>query len=66
MVAHIRLIDAADLGYRIILSQTGEVMDGMHGVAKALVRGHADIEAVQFERDPEPGHVGRGPDELPY
>jgi hypothetical protein len=66
MVAHIRLIEAADLAHPIILSQTGDVMDGMHRVAKALLRGHADIEAVQFERDPEPDHVGRGPDELPY
>jgi hypothetical protein len=24
------------------------------------------IEAVQFDEDPEPDYVGRGPEELPY
>jgi hypothetical protein len=35
-------------------------------VAKAALQGRDWIEAVQFERDPEPDHVGRGPDDLPY
>jgi hypothetical protein len=66
LVEHIRLIHDADLAYPIILSATGEVMDGMHRAAKALLLGHHDIEAVQFDADPPPDHVGRGPDELPY
>jgi hypothetical protein len=66
MVAHIRLIDAADLSYPIILAANGDVMDGMHRTAKALLEGRATIEAVQFAQDPEPDHVGRGPDDLPY
>lgn len=35
-------------------------MDGMHRVAKALLLGRDDIEAVQFAEDPEPDHVGPG------
>ncbi|MGQ0764220.1 MAG: hypothetical protein ACT4OZ_00970 [Gemmatimonadota bacterium] len=66
MVQHISLMDQADLSYPIILSASGAVMDGMHRVAKALRAGHRDITAVQFERDPEPDHVGRGPQDLPY
>lgn len=66
MVDHMRLVDEADLSFPIILSATGAVMDGMHRVAKALRLGRADIEAVQFDEDPEPDHVGLGPDELPY
>jgi hypothetical protein len=66
MVEHIKLIDAADLSFPIILSARGSVMDGMHRVAKAAREGRQEIEAVQFDQDPEPDFVGRGPDELPY
>jgi len=61
-----KLIDDADLSFPIILSSTGAVMDGMHRVAKATRQGRKEIEAVQFAEDPEPDHVGLGPDELPY
>ena len=66
MVEHLKLIDAADLSFPIILSSSGAVMDGMHRVAKAAGQGRIEIEAVQFEEDPEPDHVGRGPGDLPY
>jgi hypothetical protein len=66
LVEHLRLIDEADLSYPIILSADGSVMDGRHRVAKAARKGHAEIMAVQFDVDPEPDHVGRGPDDLPY
>ncbi len=66
MLAHIRLMDEADLSYPIILSANGAVMDGMHRVAKAVRLGYADIDAVQFEADPDPDHVGLGPADLPY
>jgi hypothetical protein len=66
MLEHIRLIDEADLSFPIILSSSGAVMDGRHRVAKALLQGGVDIEAVQFEEDPEPDHAGLGPDDLPY
>jgi hypothetical protein len=41
-------------------------MDGMHRVAKAVMEGREAIEAVQFDEDPAPDHVGLGPKELPY
>ena len=66
LIEHVRLIDAADLSYPIILSAGGRVMDGMHRVAKAELQGKLSIEAVQFAEDPVPDHVGRGPEELPY
>jgi hypothetical protein len=40
-------------------------MDGMHRVAKALLDGREEIEAVQLERDPEPDYVGCRPEDLP-
>ena len=64
--AHVRLVQEAELRYPIILAADGAVMDGMHRVTKALVEGRTTIDAVQFESDPEPDHVGRRPDELPY
>ena len=66
MVEHLKLIDEADLSYPIILSADGAVMDGRHRVAKAAREGRSEIEAVQFDEDPEPDHVGRGPNDLPY
>jgi hypothetical protein len=65
MLAHMKLIDDADLSFPIILSSSGAVMDGMHRVAKATRQGRNEIEAVQFDENPEPDHVGLGPDELP-
>jgi hypothetical protein len=60
------LIEESDLSFPIILSASGAVMDGMHRVAKAVLLGREEIEAVQFEADPEPDHVGLGPNDLPY
>lgn len=66
MLAHVRLIEEADPAYPIIVSATGAVMDGMHRVAKAVLQGRREIDAVQFDRDPPPDHVGRAPNDLPY
>ena len=66
MVEHIRLIHEADMTFPIILSARGAVMDGRHRLAKALLEGRTEIDAVQFVTDPEPDYVGRDPDDLPY
>jgi hypothetical protein len=66
MVEHVRLIEEVSLEFPIILSASGAVMDGMHRVCKAALQGRETIEAVQFDQDPEPDHIGLGPHELPY
>ena len=66
MLGHIRLIEEADLAFPIILASDGRVMDGMHRVAKAVLQVREAIEAVQFEQDPEPDHVGLGPRDVSY
>ena len=66
VIEHIQLIREVELAYPIILGADGRVMDGMHRVAKALLEGRAEIEAVRFERDPEPDYMGVKPSELPY
>jgi hypothetical protein len=66
VIEHARFIEEADLTFPIILSSDGRVMDGMHRVGKALLEGSTSIEAVRFERDPEPDYLGVDPDDLPY
>ena len=66
LVEHMRLVEATDLGYPIILSPDGRVMDGMHRVAKALLAGHTSIMAVRLHTMPKPHYVGVDPDNLPY
>jgi hypothetical protein len=49
---HARDIFAADLSYPIILSPTGEVLDGWHRICKAFVEGVEELEAVQLPKLP--------------
>jgi hypothetical protein len=66
LVEHVKLIEAADLAYPIILAADGTVMDGMHRAAKALQHGLSHIQAVQFAADPPPDYHDVQPTELPY
>ena len=52
IVEHLRLMDACDLRWPIVLSADGGVMDGMHRAAQALRLGHSPILAQRFEIDP--------------
>lgn len=59
---HSEKIQGADLSFPIILSTRGEVMDGMHRLAKAWLEGKPTIKAVQFPEDPDPDYIeGGGP-----
>ena len=66
VVGHLALIEAADPSYPIILAANGDVMDGRHRIAKAVLAGKTTIAAVQFTNDPEPDYVNVDPHELPY
>jgi hypothetical protein len=66
VVGHMALIEAADPSYPIILSANGEVMDGRHRIAKAMLARKTTIEAVRFSNDPEPDYVDVYPHDLPY
>lgn len=63
---HCKLIEAADLSFPIILDAEGRVMDGMHRVCKAILRGDTHIGAVRFPETPQPDFTGRQPEDLPY
>ena len=66
IVEHIKLIEAADLLYPIILSNDGRVMDGMHRVCKALLEGRKTILVMQFNKDIPPDYINVNPEDLPY
>jgi hypothetical protein len=63
---HVRLVQAVDLSYPIILAVDGRVMDGMHRVVRALLEGRETIAAVRFDVQPEPDYRDCDPDTLPY
>lgn len=66
VIEHIRLIDACDLSYPIILASDGRVMDGMHRICKAILLRQPHVNAVQFAHDPEPDYTNCNPEDLPY
>ena len=66
IVDHARLINEADLSFPIILGADGQVMDGMHRVARCLLEGRPTVSAVQFVEQPEPDFVDVLPADLPY
>ena len=54
VVDHARGILAADLRHPIILAADGQVLDGMHRIAKAILDGHDTISAQRLAVDPDP------------
>lgn len=54
---HMRRVEAADARHAIILSASGDVMDGIHRIARAWLDGRPTVPAVQFDVDPEPDRV---------
>lgn len=66
LVAHMRLVQAADLRYPILLCAEGRLMDGMHRVCKALLTGQATLPARRFGVTPEPDFLNVDIAKLPY
>lgn len=54
---HAKRIYEASLEFPVILSPEGEVMDGMHRVARAWLLGMKEILAVKFTEFPPPDEV---------
>ncbi|MFT3800291.1 MAG: hypothetical protein QM766_03655 [Burkholderiaceae bacterium] len=66
IAGHMRLVQAADLRWPIIICPEGRVMDGMHRVVKALLEGRGTIRAFRLPTLPAPDYVGIDPEDLPY
>ena len=49
-----RDIFAADLGYPVIMTASGEILDGAHRIARAYLEGRETIQAVVLCDWPEP------------
>ncbi len=60
VVDHARRIEDADLTIPIILASDGQVLDGMHRIAKALLYGHTSIPAQRLATDPDPDWLRQG------
>jgi hypothetical protein len=54
------------VSFPIILGHDGRVMDGMHRIARALLEGRVEIDAVRFVSPPAPDYRSCQPDELLY
>ena len=50
-IAHIKLVNDADLQYPILLNENGAIIDGKHRLAKAILLGHKTIKAKRFPKD---------------
>jgi len=66
VVDHVRLIEAVDPSYPVILGPDGRVTDGMHRIARAMLEGRETVKAVRFVDHPEPDYTGCRPEDLPY
>ena len=66
IIEHMRLVEAADLAYPILIDAEGKLMDGMHRVAKALLAEHSHIHAQQLPHTPAPDFINVDVDSLPY
>lgn len=54
IVSHCLKIQHADLSYPILIGPKGQVIDGSHRLAKALLEGHNTIDAVRLDVLPSP------------
>jgi hypothetical protein len=66
LVRHMQLVNDVDLSYPVILGRDGEVMDGMHRVARCLLEGRSTVSVVQFPEQPEPDYKNIRPEDLSY
>ena len=66
VLGHAKLIEETDLAYPIILCHEGRVMDGMHRVCKAVMKGREEISAVKFKTYIEPDYVDVQAKDLSY
>ena len=57
---HARDIFNADMSHPVVLTRSGDILDGAHRIARAYLDGQETIEAIILESHPEPdGFVQR-------
>lgn len=60
VVSHARRIVDADLSLPVILASDGQVLDGMHRIAKAVLCGQISVAAQRLATDPDPDWLRSG------
>lgn len=56
-VEHMRQVNKANLKYPIIIAENGNVLDGQHRIAKALLTGENSIPYVLIKNDELPPYI---------
>lgn len=54
VIDHCRRIMDADLKYPVIVGPNGDILDGVHRIGKAMLRGEATVRAVRIKELPPP------------
>ncbi len=57
VIEHCQRIMAADLAYPVILAPNGDVLDGVHRIAKAMLAGQTSVRAVRLPAMPPPDEL---------
>lgn len=60
VVSHARRIVDTDLSPPVILASDGQVLDGMHRIAKAVLCGQVSVTAKRLATDPDPDWLSSG------
>jgi hypothetical protein len=60
LLAHVKLIQDADMSHPVILCPDGTVADGRHRIAHAVVNGHSTIKIQRLLVMPEPDYCNTG------
>lgn len=66
LVRHMELVDQVDVRHPVILGAAGQLMDGMHRVARAVLDGRSTVPAVRFAVQPDPDFRHVRPEDLDY
>jgi hypothetical protein len=61
VVEHARAMREANVALPIILASDGQVLDGMHRIARALLDGRPTVPAKRLAVDPEPDWLRSNP-----
>jgi len=65
VIEHCQRILAADMSYPVILAPNGDVLDGVHRIAKAMAHGQTTVKAVRLSQMPPPDEM-LSPDDPRY
>lgn len=57
ILSHMKRIIAADLTYPILLHSNGNVLDGMHRIAKAVLEEKESVCCIRFKSGPKPDWI---------